>query len=680
MLLCQLFLLPVCAYAGDVYHIRPLSESELMTTYKSILLDSCRYANGEWHEWAADSRGGYWGNGISDGNEGIRGVAGMVLTCGALLKYSDTLKGAERQEYFKKATSAIHYVVSTHVTGTQKCVDGKQWGLNWQSAMWTGTFGFGTWLIWNDLDPELRKGVERIVAAEADRLVNIRPPSGRWNDTKAEENAWNLTCLSLAANMFPSHAHAAAWNETAIKYMMNTLSVAKDKQDNTLVDGRPVSEWVCTENLHPDFTLENHGIFHPSYVQCSSYLLTQSAIHYAYAGRSVPQAASHHLLDTWHMFQTILLPHGETTYPQGQDWEQHSLNPINLFASLATYKKDPLAAEMEKINIQYMRAWQEWQNGDLAVLGSRLGFTRHSIQSEQAAWSYIAHKVFGQAQDIQTLPQYAEMPPLVRNYNLVGVLLHRTPSKLLSFSWKYRIMGVLTPIGKGHEGNPCFTVPITNGFVGSTMLGNSTDMKLKVLSHRWKKTSSGFETTGIMETNGGLLKQEIKVTSVGEKTVVYQDRITAMSDVSLTREMGVPIGIENDKVNGGRRVLYSPGGSSTFNWQSPQPVVPITGAWANVDGRLGVVAVSGSGMAYIQADKYTPQGVYADVLCGSFSDKPRSFKAGDQVANRVMVFFAEVTPEETSVLARSIKIEQAPEGKVLCFNLPEGGEGRVPCL
>jgi hypothetical protein len=686
MILCLalILLLSVCACAGDVYQIRPLSERELMSTYTSMMLDACRQANGDWHEWSVDSKGGYWGNGVSDGNEGIRAIGHMVLTSGALLKYSDVPKGAERKEFMRKATAAIRYAVLTHVTGTQKCVDGKQWGggahSGWQSAMWTADLAFGAWLIWDDLDSEIRQGLERLVAHETDRFLDIKIPSGRWADTKAEENGWDLTCIAIAANMFPSNPHAAAWSEKARQYMMNTLSVAQDKKDSTMVDGKPVSEWVCTENLHPDFTLENHNIFHPSYVQCSSYFLTESAMYYVYAGRPVPQAATHHLMDVWHMFETILLPTGETAYPQGQDWELHGLNPINLFASLGTYMKDPMAARMEKTNVQYMRAWQEWCKGSLAPPGSTLGFCRHAIQGAQATWGYLAHKVFGPAPEAgpgtEVPAQLQGLPELVRHYSLIDVVLHRTASKFVSFSWKNRIMGVLVPIGDGHEGKPFFTVPITNGFVGTTELTAGNDQKPVVLEDTWKKTATGFETSGALQTHGGALKQAIKVNSVGENTVVYQDRVSAASGVSLVRERGVPFGIENDQISGGTRVVYHQGGHTVFDWQKPQQTVTLPGSWVNVDGRLGVVVAAGSGLAYDQATKYNPQGVYADVLYGSFSATAKQFKAGDEVAHRVVVFFAEVSPEETAALSQSVKID----GGVLRLTLPEGGEGEVSLL
>ncbi len=674
-MLILLLLLPISARANDVYDIRPMSERELMATYQNVMLDACRHAEVQWHEWSADPEGGYWGNAISDGNEGIRAISQMVLTCGALLKYSNALKGDERRKYMRKTTAAIYYCISTHVTGTQMCADGKRWGGSWQSAMWAGTLGFGAWLIWDDLSPDLRQGVERVMASETDRFLGSKPPFGRWNDTKAEENGWTLICISLAANMFPEHPHAQVWNEKAIEYMMSTLSTPADLRDTSIIDGKPVKEWVSGANLHPDFTLENHGFFHLSYVECSSYFLTQAAMHYIYVHRPVPQAATHHLMDTWAMLQTLLLPCGDSARPQGMDWELHGLPNINLMASLGTLMRDPTATDVEKIVLQRIRTWQEMQDGDLAVPGSKLGFTRHSIVAEQTSYGFLAHKLFGPSNPRRTGPLPTEG---VRKHNSVGVVLHRTKSKLMSFSWKNRVMGMLAPIGEGHLGNPHFTVPILNGFVGSMETGGEN--KLDVVEHSWKETANGFETTGVLLTNGEQLRQTIKVCSIGERTVVYQDRVTAITDVTVTRELGIPFGIENDKLSGGKRSVYHQYGKTVFDWEKAQETMVIPGSWANVDGRLGIVTAAGSGLAYCQASGYNQQAVFADVLYGSFSDQPRSFKAGDEVASRIAVFFTEVSPEETAALAQSVHVEHTANGGVLRMRLPEGGETRLPLL
>lgn len=680
-------LVPVRVRAQGIYRVHPLSEHAVLQTCAEMLKDGCAYADREWKTSTFDPAAGYWGDGVSAGNEGIRTVGGMVLASATLLKYDDSLDDAQRRDLLAKATAALRYVTATHVTGTQKCTDGKPWGAtpkfgagSWQSGMWTGTLASGAWLIWDKLDPALQQAFERVVAWEDDILARRDPPNGLWLDTKAEENAWEVPCLVLGELMFPAHPHAATWHEAAMKYMMNTLCTEADTHDTRVVDGRPVNEWIKGANLQPDFTLENHNIFHPAYVGCSCYFLTQAAMYYAYAGRPIPQAAGHHLDDTWRMFRSILLPWGEAAYPQGMDWELHGLPFINLFATLATHDRDPYAARLEQWGLQYMRAWQQMGRGSLAFPGSRLGITRHSINCEQAAYAMLAHEVFGPSIAPMTASEAANAEQGVWDHPYVDFIAHRTAKKFASFSWKNRVMGLLMPIGEGHDDNPEFTTPIRDGFIGSFDLAPRGDVKMKVVEHVRKQTADGFETSGTVLINGGRMKQTVHFVSIGSQTVVYEDRVTAVSDVTVKGERGVPVGIENDEITGGNRTVWNAEGQKTFAWRRPdRDALHIPGSWANVDGRLGVVVLAGTGIAYKQATSYSPGiSVCSDILYGSFSDQARRFKAGDEVAHRIAVFFVEVTPQETASLAQSCKVDGKPEARVLRFKQPDGADVEVP--
>jgi hypothetical protein len=171
------------------------------------------------------------------------------------------------------------------------------------------------------------------------------------------------------------------------------------------------------------------------------------------------------------------------------------------------------------------------------------------------------------------------------------------------------------------------------------------------------------------------------MTSVGEKTVVYEDRVVALKDVSLTEERGCPLGIENDEITGGKRQLFYQDGHTICDWQKPQHPMAISNMWANVDGRLGAVMVAGSGLSYNQATKYQQgMAVYPDILYGSFSQQPRKFKVGEEVAHRIVIFYVETTPKETATLAKSFKIENQSNGTVLHLKLAGGGHAEVPLL
>ena len=379
------------------------------------------------------------------------------------------------------------------------------------------------------------------------------------------------------------------------------------------------------------------------------------------------------------MFKTIILPWGEAAYPQGMDWELHGLPFINLFASLATNNKDPFAAHMEQCSLQYLRAWQIVGKGDLSIPGSRFGIARHAINAEQIAYGLLAHKVYGPATREMTTLEVADQEVGVRDYPYVDFIAHRTQDKFASFSWKNKIMGLLIPIRAGHDDNPNFTVPIVDGFVGSFELVPRSDAKISVLERSRIERPDGFESSGTLLINGGKLKQTLKVISIGSQTIVYIDRVVAVSDVTIECERGVPFGIENDEITGGTRRVSSRDGQTIMDWQEPRQPMRLSGSWVNVDDRLGVVTVSGSGLAYAQASRYSPGiCVYSDILYGSYSDQTRQFKSGDEVAHRITVFFVEVDPSQTAELAASCKIEENSGGQFLRFKQPHGQRIEIP--
>jgi hypothetical protein len=669
------------ATAEDLYHIRQLSEPELLETYTQILRDGCSHADQSWKTSSNNPDEGYWGDGASAGNEGIRTIASMELACATLIKYDDGLAADVRAELLRKSIASLRFIAATHITGTEKCPDGKHWGAtkkfgaeSWQSGMWTGTFAFGAWLIWDKLDTNLQESLHRVIAHEDDILSQRPPPNGLWLDTKAEENGWEVPPLVLGELMFPSDPRSKDWREGAVKYMMNTLCTAADTNDATIVDGKPVKDRVKGANIQSDFTLENHNIFHPSYVGCSSYFLTQAAMYYTFGRQPVPESASHHLQDVWKMFQTIILPWGEAAYPQGMDWELHGLSFFNLFASLAARDHDALAAGLENRNIQYWRAWQNMWHGDLAEPGSRFGIARHAINCEQTAYGFLAHKIFGAPPE-----GTADDITGVWEHPYIDFIVHRTDKKFASFSWKNRIMGLIMPIGTGHEGNPDFTVPIPNGWVGSFDLIPAAKPGALVLEHAFKKTPDGFETSGTLLIGGGKMKQYIAAASIGDQTMVYEDRVVALSQVTIAREHGLPLGIENDEITGDSRVVASGPAEITFDTKNPRPLISLPASWANVDGRLGIVMVEGSGLAYAQAKNYTP-GIFvrADCLYGSYQERPQHFAAGREVVHRLAVVFAEVSAKQTAELAKSCRIEKTSGGPVLHFKQPDGKETALP--
>lgn len=670
ILVVLLLLAAVPTHASDPYDIKPdLSERELLALYSDVLFKFSRFAETTWKQSPNDPEAGYWGNGVSGGNEGIRAVANTALVYAVLANETNALNDKTRQRYVDRALAGVRYAAMSHLTGDGKCVDGKQWGNSWQSTMWAANMGFAAWILKDDLDAELWSAVEGVVAYEADRFLDARPGGKRYGDTKAEENGWDQILISLAPNMLPDHPNAARWREKSIEWMMNTISAPQDVRNTTVVDGRPVNEWVSAVNTHPDFLLENHGFFHPSYTMVSPAEVGQGALFYAYAGNPVPEAAGHHLLDNWWALQEFMQPSGEWIFPQGMDWELHSDSHIHYLAWLAVYGRDPVAAEMEKQVAQRMRDQQRiYGTGRLAGPASSLGYARDAIQTERTAYALLYHRYVGRAvSDPAAAQRIWRAVDGVRRHLHTDLITHRTDNKFASFSWKNLVMGQVIPMGPGHLDNPNFTTPITNGFVGSFTIADPSARGTTVIERTWKRFDSGFETRGKLSINGESLEQELLFASVGDRAVVYLDRVKAAKDVRIEQEIGAPFGIENDELNGDRRTLFHRGGSQVVVGPETDQTIAIPGEWANVDGRLGVIAPSG-GLVYLDVPKYNRNGAREDFLYGSYSSQPREFRAGETVAARALLFLTETGPQETAAMVSKVRWD----GRTLSVELPEG--------
>ncbi|MCX6376025.1 MAG: hypothetical protein NTU88_08365, partial [Armatimonadetes bacterium] len=94
-----LLAISMCASA-DVYTIKPgISDRELSDLYVEMLAQFSRHADTLWHETQSEPKTGYWGNGVSGGNEGILAVANTALVQAILLKKTDALDASTRQVY-----------------------------------------------------------------------------------------------------------------------------------------------------------------------------------------------------------------------------------------------------------------------------------------------------------------------------------------------------------------------------------------------------------------------------------------------------------------------------------------------------------------------------------------------------------------------------------------------------
>src|SRR5690606_5881449 len=276
-------------------------EDEFCRRAYQVMLKGAAFCKDLYHEWPTEPDCGYigWGgHAEKEINANIQ-MAYLYALVAHFGQYDGQVTGVSREEALRRVRGVIRYCAFTHFSGPHRCTSGKSWGGGWHDASWSSGFARMVWLCWPDLDDETREMAARVIVAEADRFVDAQPTSRKIDDTKAESNAWNTRSLAVAVTMFPNHPRASKWRDAYHRWTMNTLSVAADQNDDTLIEGKPVREWVTTENIHSDFTLENHDIVYPVYMWCSMDGLCQGASSFVIAGQRAPQTAHHHLRDIY---------------------------------------------------------------------------------------------------------------------------------------------------------------------------------------------------------------------------------------------------------------------------------------------------------------------------------------------------------------------------------------------
>jgi hypothetical protein len=142
-----------------------------------------------------------------------------------------------------------------------------------------------------------------ITAEEADaRLTSDFPylpyDSSATGDSKAEENAWEASLLSAAANLLPDHPNGAAWDQKARQLAYNAITRPSDA---------PGADGLKTTTVEEDFTLSNHGFFpNPTYSAATIELLLQGALTYRLSGREIPPEFGHNLEGFYEVYKTYV--------------------------------------------------------------------------------------------------------------------------------------------------------------------------------------------------------------------------------------------------------------------------------------------------------------------------------------------------------------------------------------
>lgn len=558
--------------------------------------------------WHNMETGGCWGDGLNDSNANgaVRAICNTMLAYAFIVHTMDSgwLSQGERERLERasldrarllaRIDASLRSICAHHVAAPNPRKPG--WGNTWQSSLWFGSVGTAVLLTWRDIDDSLKRAFAGISASEADRIAAKPPYDLRPGDSGAEENGWDTLALAVALALDPQSPRAATWERALQCYAANVYSVPADATDTSLVGTDRVRDIVRTQNILPDYTLVNHKIFHPDYIQVSGLELGQALaileladrLHGTKLAAAFRPYALHNALNVWkNVMHPLLLPDGDFAFPSGQDWTLHSSMSSGYLAYVSTLLGDPDAALAERLHPLHAARRRELSPRGRILGDSNLDWWWEPLLVKRGVMAVLQHEL--RDSPGATLPSASLRFAATRLFPDSKIWLHRNNYYFISISWGARSMVTFTPFDRCSTENPYMTYPLPLGLL-SGMTGVSVD----------SSEDNTYHCVTITTKDGS----ECAIAVLPESVVILSPGGVA------------PLAIQNDPLSGGLRTLHAQGGTVTIPFSpAAEGNIPrkIGSSWINIDDRLGMIT-SGGGFLYTQAKGFNARSLAYDKI------------------------------------------------------------------
>jgi len=588
------------------------------------------FAESTWQDFTKDL-GGFGGFGKLLMIVTVRNHTKTLLSYAVLLSsglYDPSVSGIDLKTIRQHLLKGLYAVIESHISNPKP--DAKfrdwhlipSWGDDWQSSLWAKDIARIAFLTQGILPEDLKKGVERTICFEADRLLDVSPPSGLWDDTKAEELAWDSSILAWARCLYPQSPHAKAWEEKMKEFCMNVYSTYQDHVDYSWFVDRPVRDWVKTINVFPDLTLENHGCFQPIYHHCYDHV-GKGYLAYKLTNTEPPPHMLWKVKDVFEVVKRFILWKGRIAFTNGDDWPWvggplggylHT-HPGLFPAALG----DPVGLELVRLSFNYADKLQRhWMDGsfygdsihpDTETLCRIYGDTLGSYYMEADAASFFASAyLFNLTGQLASAAEMEKQALGTYSYRWIQLQTCRTPHMFASFTWKSlkkTPMGLVIP-----RNGDSFGGWIWHSLTGWLEFVDAEPSK-KVITHNDQNFHNGFTTTGFfLEGRRGdrwLTKHCLAFATLpDEKTALIVDYVKASENCKISDNLGLMYTLENDILNDNKRNIFFAEGTETVQgYGGSARDIELKSNWINVDDMITITAPNGWRLIYHDENRRT---------------------------------------------------------------------------
>jgi len=610
--------------------------------------------------------------------------------------------GLSREHLLERTLRALRYSLASHVSGDHHCSDGTRWGHTWISALGVERMMHGIEAIDAHLTDEDRADVRRMLVSEADALLELPITGTKWNadrGNRPESNIWNGALLHRVARMYPDESRVPEWIEKGTRFLLNGISIEADAEDDTIIAGRPLSEWHVGPNFFEHYALDHHGYLNVGYmVICLS---NMAMMHFACqsAGWEPPAGLYHHGRDLWKLVKRLIFADGRLCRIGGDSRQRYCycqdyLLPSLLFA--AQHFGDPHAQQLEAGALELVRTEQAI-TGDGSFLSKRLETIRAAnpyyytrLESDKAV-VLAMNAYWRRVLDIAEPVPANDFEDSVRGGWIEsehGAMLHRSPRRIASWSWRarQRPQGLCLPPGDGHLAEWDYNL------AGSVRLLGAGGIP-EVVRHDQALFEGGFITWGTMDdradaifpegwTPPAPIEHQYAVAALpDDRTMIVLEHCAAPIRCWLREVKGLKLNVPNDIFNDLERAYVGAEGTVTVRGDRPAGVIDLHSRWACVEETIGVASIyGGESFALYQAGQRRASGyedsLYYDELCCRCTLGTIEVNAGQVLLDCGNVILSGANPDETAEVAAAVERVPCDAEMVRAVRVP-GADGHA---
>lgn len=585
-----------------------------------------RWAEAWWYDLPGHAGIGYFGTGYDSWGVQTNQKYAAAM---AVLSTRAELTDADRDWARNRALASLRFSLRSHVSGDLSGTDGRKWGHSWISGLGIERMMHGVAAIADHLTAADRNQLRRVFESESDWLLTDYHragkkgiQAGKWGNhgpNDPESNLWNGAILWRSAEMYPDHPHVDRWRERSAAFMAAGVSIDTDASDATIYDGRPLRERHIGANFFDSFALDHHAYFNIGYmVICQS---NAAIAHFDLkrAGLRAPELLHLHQADLWRVLRPMIFPDGRLArlggdtrvrYAYCQEYLPPSL--LNAADHLGDDGVAPLLA-----GYLGMCEKEAAHNGDgsfysrrLAALARRNPYYYVRIEGDRANGLSMALAYAPLVdRDVAKSPAAAPEPIVLWTDREYGAALHRSPTRLASFTWPADglAQGLCLPPDRSDLAEWEQNLGGTVQFVDDPVHPARQLPRRRLVRYDVREIAGGFITSGtIVEgaaiqlaegwhgENLGLHYLAFVALPDGHTVVGMQVCRSAGFRTIVQQIQGMRLNVPNDLYNDFSRTLTTAGGELQLAAGERDEIVPLASRWATIDGCLSVVGLYGA--------------------------------------------------------------------------------------